>query len=235
MVDANVGYLTLNPSNKPIYKTTNGGATWTSVPIPLTGQIKKVRAIDPNLVYIGTSFGPGTVRVAKSTDGGASWAQIALPATIDLSSLDFQDANTGYACGNSTTGICRTTDGGASWSVQNSHTNTLGRIYAGPSGRGYALGVATSILRWAASLPPTPTPGPTATPAPTPTPPPTPTPTATPPSAVCNFPTLGFEDFSSVSSLIGAGWVMANNSTRARGDHLVPRQHIDFPISGRRT
>ena len=174
MVDANVGYLTLNPSNKPIYKTTNGGTTWTALTTPLAGQIKTVCAIDPNLVYIGSSFGAS--RVAKSTDGGSTWTPIALPATLDVTSLDFQDANTGYVCGNSTTGICRTTDGGASWSVQNSHTNTLVRVYAGPSGRGWALGMSASILRWAASLPPTPTPGPTATPGPTPTPAPTPTP-----------------------------------------------------------
>ena len=57
MVDANVGYLTLNPSDQPIYKTTNGGTTWTSVTTPFTGQIKKVRAVDANLVYIGTSSG----------------------------------------------------------------------------------------------------------------------------------------------------------------------------------
>ena len=30
MVDANVGYITLNSSGRPIYKTTNGGTNWTA-------------------------------------------------------------------------------------------------------------------------------------------------------------------------------------------------------------
>ena len=162
MVDANVGYLTLNFSGRPIYKTTNGGTTWTPVTIPFTGQIKKVRAVDANLVYIGANSGGN--RVAKSTDGGATWTQIALPATVDVVSLDFKDANTGYVCGNSSaTAICKTTDGGATWSFENSHTNTLVRVYAGPSGTGWALGVSASILRWAGPFLPTPTPTPSGT------------------------------------------------------------------------
>jgi len=57
MVDANVGYLTLNSSSRPIYKTTNGGTNWGPVTTPFTGQIKKVRALDANLVYPRYQFG----------------------------------------------------------------------------------------------------------------------------------------------------------------------------------
>ena len=46
MVDANVGYLTLNSSSRPIYKTTNGGTTWTAVTTPFTSQIRAVHAVD---------------------------------------------------------------------------------------------------------------------------------------------------------------------------------------------
>ena len=174
MVDANVGYLTLNSSNRPIYKTTNGGTNWTPVTTPFTGQIKDVRAVDANLVYLGINS--GTNRVGKSTDGGTTWQQIALPATVDVTSVDFRDANTGYVAGNTLNALCKTTDGGATWSFQNAHVNAVVKIYAGPSGRGWALGTTASILREGG---PSPTPTPTATATFTPTPTATVTPTAT--------------------------------------------------------
>jgi photosystem II stability/assembly factor-like uncharacterized protein len=214
MVDASVGYVTLNPSGQPIYKTTNGGISWTPVSTPFVGQIKTVSAVDANLVYIGASF--GTFRVGKSTDGGATWTQIALPATVDVVSLDFKDANTGYVCGNSAaTAICKTTDGGATWSFQNSHTNTLVRVYAGPSGTGWALGASAAILRWAAPLGPTPTPTPiptTPTPTPTPSPTATPTPTPTPTPIVCSAGAFS-ENFDSVTvPALPSGWSASNVS-----------------------
>ena len=129
MVDANVGYLTLNPSSRPIYKTTNGGTNWTPVTTPFTGNIKDVRAVNANLVYLGISS--GTNRVGKSTDGGTTWQQIALPAAADVVSVDFSDANTGYVAGQSINALFKTTDGGATWSFQNAHVNAVVRIYAG--------------------------------------------------------------------------------------------------------
>ena len=57
MVDANVGYITLNSSGRPIYKTINGGMNWTPVTTPFTAQIRAVRAVDANLVYLGIDLG----------------------------------------------------------------------------------------------------------------------------------------------------------------------------------
>jgi hypothetical protein len=145
MVDANVGYLTLNSSSRPIYKTTNGGTNWTAVTTPFTSQIRAVRAVNATLVYLGISA--GTNRVGKSTDGGATWQQIALPATADVISLDFIDGNTGYVTGQSQNALFKTTDGGATWSFQNAHVISVLRIYAGPSGAAWALGTTASILR----------------------------------------------------------------------------------------
>ena len=127
MFDANTGYCTMNPSNQPVYKTTNGGINWSASPIPITGNIKTVKAVDGNTVYIGSSS--GTNRIAKTTNGGTNWTAITLPVTVDVTSLDFKDANTGYVCGNMTTAICRTTNGGLTWSFQNAHVGTLIKIY----------------------------------------------------------------------------------------------------------
>ncbi|TRZ51241.1 T9SS C-terminal target domain-containing protein [bacterium] len=145
MFDANTGYCTMNPSGQPIYKTTNGGVNWASVPIPLTGNIKTVKTVDANIVYIGSSS--GTSRIAKSTNGGTNWTAITLPAAVDVTSLDFKDANTGYVCGNLTTAICRTTDGGTTWSFQNSHVSTLSKTCVSAGDTAYISGIYTTIMR----------------------------------------------------------------------------------------
>ncbi|MFZ4589987.1 MAG: YCF48-related protein [Ignavibacteria bacterium] len=145
MFDANTGYCTMNPSNQPIYKTTNGGVNWFPISIPLTGNIKTVKTTDGNIVYIGALS--GTNRIAKSTNGGTNWTTITLPVTVDVSSLDFKDANTGYVCGNTTTAICRTTDGGLTWSFQNAHVGTLGKITVSTGDTAYVTGIYTTIMR----------------------------------------------------------------------------------------
>lgn len=145
MVDANVGYVTMNPSNKPIYKTTNGGTTWDAVTTPLLGNIYAVKALDANNVYIGQSFGAN--RVAKSTDGGATWTSIALPVAIDIHSIDFKDVNNGYVAGNMVSTVARTTDGGVTWTWDNLHIPTLVKVKYGNADTVFALGTFGSVYR----------------------------------------------------------------------------------------
>jgi len=146
MVDANIGYATLNSSGQPIYKTTNGGTNWFSVSTPLTGIINSVKAIDANTLYIGASF--GTTRMAKSTNGGTNWTPINLPVSVDISEIDFMDADTGYVCGNITTVVCRTTNGGSNWTFENLHLPTLSTVKVFPNDIVFATGTYGSILRY---------------------------------------------------------------------------------------
>ncbi|NWG28817.1 MAG: T9SS type A sorting domain-containing protein [Ignavibacteriaceae bacterium] len=146
MVDANVGYVTINSSGQPIYKTTDGGANWFSVATPLTGIVKTVKAINANTIYIGASF--GATRMAKSTNGGTNWTPVALPVSFDVSNIDFMDADTGYVCGNTTTVVCRTTNGGLNWSFQNVHLPTLAGVKVLANDIAFALGTYGSILRY---------------------------------------------------------------------------------------
>ena len=146
MVDANIGYATINSSGQPIYKTTNGGDTWFSVTTPLTGLVRTAKAIDANTVYIGASS--GATRMAKTTNGGTTWTPISLPITVDINSVDFMNADTGYVSGNSTTVVCRTTNGGANWTFQNLHLPTLSKVVVLPNDIAYAFGTYGSILRY---------------------------------------------------------------------------------------
>jgi photosystem II stability/assembly factor-like uncharacterized protein len=143
MVDANIGYHTINSSNRPIYKTTNGGTTWNAITTPLTGLIRTINVIDENTVYIGQSS--GSSRMAKTTNGGSSWTLITLPIPIDITSMDFFDADTGYVCGNLTTVVCRTTDGGNSWTFENLHLPTLVKVVVMPGDIAFAFGTYGSI------------------------------------------------------------------------------------------
>ena len=65
-----------------VYKSTDGGATWTNVGLADTRFIAKVRIHPTNadIVYVaalGHAFGPNTERgVYRSKDGGATWDQI---------------------------------------------------------------------------------------------------------------------------------------------------------------
>ncbi len=77
----------INPTSGSIYKTTNGGATWTETAVGIASKIDirdlLVDPLAPNIVYAagaGTITNPGAVY--RSDDGGASWRSISvgLPA-----------------------------------------------------------------------------------------------------------------------------------------------------------
>ncbi len=120
-----------------VYKSTDGGKTWTYMGLVETRQISKIRVHprNPDIVYVaalGQVFGPSPNRgVYKSTDGGKTWARILFrndtTGAIDLS-MDPHDPETLYAglwtayrkpwqlvSGGTGSGIFKTTDGGRTW------------------------------------------------------------------------------------------------------------------------
>jgi photosystem II stability/assembly factor-like uncharacterized protein len=69
-------------SGNGVYKSSDGGATWTHIGLDDTRQISRI-VIDPrdaNVVYVGAlghAYGPNEERgVFKSVDGGAHWSKI---------------------------------------------------------------------------------------------------------------------------------------------------------------
>ena len=120
-----------------VYRSTDGGETWTHLGLKETRHIGRVRVHpnDPDIAYVaalGNLWAPSRERgVFKTTDGGESWTQVlfvdTLTGVVDMI-MDPSDPNTLYAAayqrlrrtwgfngGGPGSGIYKSTDGGSSW------------------------------------------------------------------------------------------------------------------------
>ncbi|MBP7166643.1 MAG: T9SS type A sorting domain-containing protein [Bacteroidia bacterium] len=90
--DNNIGYLT---SSKGIYKTTDGGTTWISIPT-FTSYAFCLSVVDSNIVYISSYDS-----IFKTSDGGSTWQYQPLPSnSISMNrsprSIHMLDSLNGY-------------------------------------------------------------------------------------------------------------------------------------------
>jgi len=120
-----------------VYKSTDGGETWTHAGLRETRHISRLRIHpnNPDIVYVaamGDMFGPNPERgVYRTTDGGETWEQVlyrgettgAVDLSIDPTNPDVIIAALNHhvtypwdeESGGPTTGLFKTTDGGDSW------------------------------------------------------------------------------------------------------------------------
>ena len=151
-----------------VYKSTNGGATWTFMGLKDTQHIGRIQ-IDPknaNIVYVAAS-GPawkagGDRGLYKTTDGGTTWKLIKAGANTKTGAIDVQiDPNNSnilfvsmweryrtpfsLISGGPGSGLFKSTDGGTTW------TEIKGNGYpAGVKGRiGLAIAPANSQVIYA--------------------------------------------------------------------------------------
>ncbi|MEK6323655.1 MAG: SBBP repeat-containing protein [Acidobacteriota bacterium] len=105
----------LNASG-PVFKSTDGGTSWTSLSAGLSTSAIDTIIVDPKSpsnVYVVAS-GEG---IFKSTNGGTSWssANAGLPTDVRTLAIDPVTPTTLYA-GLSVNGVYKSTNGGANWS-----------------------------------------------------------------------------------------------------------------------
>jgi photosystem II stability/assembly factor-like uncharacterized protein len=116
-----------------IFKSANGGTTWTPIfddkPVVSIGAVA-IAPSDPNVIYAGTgegnprndaSIGDG---VYKSIDAGSHWTNVGLPESEKIARLvvDPRNPDNVYACAlgrewgpSEERGLFKTSDGGRSW------------------------------------------------------------------------------------------------------------------------
>jgi photosystem II stability/assembly factor-like uncharacterized protein len=126
-----------------LFRSTDGGATWTKADSGLTGETVLSLVVDPfdSRILYATSGGISLPRVSKSLDGGTTWFGLSSPFMVNL----VFSAGGGTLWGSQGSEVFASRDGGASWQSvggpQGSGVVRLipdptdpGRLYAATSG-----------------------------------------------------------------------------------------------------
>ncbi len=145
-----------------VYKSTDGGKTWSNVGLAGTRHISKIRVHpqNPELVYVaalGHAWGPNEERgLYRSTDGGKTWGRILFrsnragaidlsmdptnPRTLYCSFWEAQRTPYSLESGGTGSSLYRSADGGDSWDEITRHEGL-------PKGLLGKIGVAISPAR----------------------------------------------------------------------------------------
>lgn len=140
--DNNIGWVT--GLNGIIYKTTNGGESWSLQNTGISEDIWQLKFIDERTLWLTT-----VNSVYKSIDGGSSWATKL--SNVEFSrfvAMDCFDENTVWVSGTADGQIMYTSDSGANWQFQK--VDTLGRIVSLSflnKNEGFALSNITGIYK----------------------------------------------------------------------------------------
>lgn len=129
-----------------IYRTTNGGVSWTDQEGPDGYRIySDVMFTD---VSTGTIVGR-TGTILRTTNGGDTWTAQDSGTEATLNGVSFADSSTGTAVGSDGT-IVHTTDGGDTWVLQESGTDAaLLGVWSSDANTATVVGGLGTILRTA--------------------------------------------------------------------------------------
>lgn len=140
----NTGYIGGETSSSA--KTTNGGATWTPMTIPVTGAVSSVWFTDANTGFLTTSSS-----LIKTTNGGSSWTVKQTLNNLQFNDLEFVSPTTGFAVGGEG-GACvlmKTTDSGETWNSVNVNNTYywLEDVDFPTASVGYAVGNVGAVMK----------------------------------------------------------------------------------------
>lgn len=143
----NIGWAA-NGAYAAIYKTVDGGATWTlqlsenSDILPGNYYFRNVEFLDENIGFVGTLNG----KFLKTVDGGNNWTEVTNFTTNPLAicGIDAVGSSTVYGCGAyfMPAYIIKSVDSGTTWTYidMSSYANALVEILFVDENIGYAAG-----------------------------------------------------------------------------------------------
>ena len=141
-----IAFIPLNPNTiyiaaaeGGVWKTTNGGISWTALTEGLSSLASGSIIVDPsnpNNLYYGTGelnfsldsqYGDG---IFKSTNAGLTWTKIATTATVGsyVSQLAINPVNTQIIYAGTSNGLYKSTNAGNSWTRQGAFTYVMSVI-----------------------------------------------------------------------------------------------------------
>ena len=144
-LDANTGFVTQGVDALKVYKTTNGGASWSATDLTGQGGIPgtSIQFLNNKSGFL-TTGDPGTL--LKTTDGGVTWEQKITGVSQGITDVFFLDSNNGFVCDHN--GVVRkTTDGGSVWTTLSTGISTpLREIHFANTKIGIAVGDNRTVM-----------------------------------------------------------------------------------------
>lgn len=145
-VNANTGYvLGFFQLENRIWKTTDAGETWTTMPDPEADYLDKLYFFDENYGFgIGGSLGD---EIVKTTNGGVNWQLIDHFSYPKMSAIHFFDQNNGLVAGNDGC-VLLTNDAGETWTRTGSPTSLdVTTLLFTDQNTGYGIGFGSECIK----------------------------------------------------------------------------------------
>lgn len=104
---------------KSLYRTADGGATWTKASLPgdQSAPVYSVRFLDSNIGIATGNSAMGSQDIFRTTDGGTTWNQVPnFPLGGSWYFQDYVNSTTGFLGSNGA--LVRTNDAGATWELR---------------------------------------------------------------------------------------------------------------------
>jgi len=146
-IDFDNYYITGDYGN--IIKTTNGGISFTYIPLPVYADVTDIHFFHPDTGFVTTTDDlTNNSYVLKTTDGGISWDTSFKANVTGFSSISFWGRNHAWLTDFGSWSIRRTTDGGLTWlSTETPNHNQTLTISPLDTLQGLAAGQGGIILR----------------------------------------------------------------------------------------
>lgn len=129
-----------------VYKTTDGGETWSELPTVFPGYLRSIKFFDENIGLLGSVTG----NLFRTTDGGETWVDVAPdinPKPEGVCGLAIADANAIYGVGiwNDPAFVIKSVDKGLTWTYtsMSAHAYSLIDAYFFDKDHGFVTGNVT--------------------------------------------------------------------------------------------